>query len=509
MAMPNKNLKAVLEYLGISNAELAKALDYDPSLISRYLTGHRVFKAASVQMDAVTEYILSRAKRMQDIEWLRGRFAEAGLPTDVSTVYRFKQNLIMWLASDGESLRKNLGRSIHGDIAGTASSVQTALLEKEEETENEVKTGFIQIALALCKMLSELSEKLELDIFLSSDRIETAMNGDFAKILLEAAAEKDLKIDMVICVSGDTQAIQRILDTYMTGLISGRIKFSTVQGITQTITGTMHVMSKESCMMISETFGAAALPVAIVVREEAFVKEAINNFISAARYAESVVRIYGDGFTRDIIEILAIEYCTPGALDVIKDSVNPMFMSCEAYDVFLKKRGHSEKEFEWRSAEFVRFKKGMDANLESGVPFREIISLSRLNDIILRGSCRMAGLYFAETGYIDLDRQGCIDILNGYIHYIETVPAFSLLILDDLSELNGNNCWHIKRDCHVTVNNWDKKEPVMIYSDRIMLLREFQGHFEELWKKGSGSVGSRANVISILNNVAAKLEKGK
>lgn len=88
MATPNKNFKAVLEYIGITNLELAKALDYDPSLISRYLNGHRVFKAASEQMDAISEYILSRAKRMQDVNWLKARFADAGLPTDVSTIYR-------------------------------------------------------------------------------------------------------------------------------------------------------------------------------------------------------------------------------------------------------------------------------------------------------------------------------------------------------------------------------------------------------------------------------------
>ena len=35
MATPNKRLRAVLEYLGITNIELARALACDPSLISQ------------------------------------------------------------------------------------------------------------------------------------------------------------------------------------------------------------------------------------------------------------------------------------------------------------------------------------------------------------------------------------------------------------------------------------------------------------------------------------------
>lgn len=79
---------------------------------------------------------------------------------------------------------------------------------------------------------------------------------------------------------------------------------------------------------------------------------------------------------------------------------------------------------------------------------------------------RFFGLYFAEQGYIDLDARGCADILNGYIEYLTNVPNFSLLVMDGLTTLHGNNCWHIKRDNHVTINNWQGKAPVMIYSDQ-------------------------------------------
>ncbi|HQI16666.1 MAG TPA: helix-turn-helix transcriptional regulator, partial [Bacillota bacterium] len=95
MTNPVKSLKAVMDYFGITNSELSKAIAVDPSLVSRWLNGQRKLKASSTAMDALAEYILARSKRVQDIEWLKKQFEEGGLPCDISTVYSIKQNLIM------------------------------------------------------------------------------------------------------------------------------------------------------------------------------------------------------------------------------------------------------------------------------------------------------------------------------------------------------------------------------------------------------------------------------
>jgi hypothetical protein len=47
----------------------------------------------------------------------------------------------------------------------------------------------------------------------------------------------------------------------------------------------------------------------------------------------------------------------------------------------------------------------------------------------------------------------------------------------------------------------------MIYSDQTMLLRVFGARFDALWAQGAGGVGSRANVMSILQDVTERLEK--
>ena len=88
MATPNKNLKAVFAYLGLTNLAVSNALNLDPSLVIRYLSGQRQLKPASPQMDAIADFILERARRDHDVEWLKQQFADAAFQTDISTVYR-------------------------------------------------------------------------------------------------------------------------------------------------------------------------------------------------------------------------------------------------------------------------------------------------------------------------------------------------------------------------------------------------------------------------------------
>jgi transcriptional regulator with XRE-family HTH domain len=506
VAKSNENLKAVMEHFGLTNLVLAKALELDPSLVSRYLSGQRQLKAASPQIEALADFILTRSKRVKDIEWFKERFQAEGLPTDSTTVYRFKQNLIMWLSSDGEKLRKNLGTSLPGDIAGREPPVSPCRDHPTEALGNAVKLGCLQIVMELASILKALPRGTTVNIFLSSDQIVTTVNEDVATLLLRSTGESDLKIRMVVCVSGDTKAMSALIDTYMAALITGHIQLSVVHGMTQTVTNQMHLIIPDmAALLVTETPGAAALPVAVAVHEPSFITEIQKSFEQAARYAQPVLNIYGDDFSRNILEIIYQEFCTPGALDVVKDNVNPMYLTEEAYNRVLRTHGHSEPEYAWRSAEFTRFKSGMDETLRSGSLFREILSLSRLNQIVRDGFCRMPGLYFMKKGFVQLDAQGCAAILNGYIRYLEVFPNFHLLILDDIALLHSDNCWQLKQNHHLAINYWSGPEPVMIHSDQIMLLREFQAHFDRLWAQGAGGIGSRANVISILRDVAERL----
>ena len=381
------------------------------------------------------------------------------------------------------------------------------MMKPRRDAHGGAKHGYQELLFALEPILLAQSQGATIDVFLSSDRIRTIINGDISSLLQNIMTRRDLQIRMIVCVSGDTQAMSGIMAAYMAPLVSGHVQLLVVHGLTQTVTNQLHMIFPDgNAVLVTETTDSAAAPVAVFLTDTDFISGMHSSFEATARFAQLVLNVYDDNFSRNILGMLFMEFCAPGALDVVKDSINPMYMPMDAYDRFLKTRGHSSEEYAWRSAEFVRFKKGMDDNLKQGTEFREVLSLKRLNDIALHGRCRMAGLYFMERGYIELDAEGCAAILNGYIEYLENVPNFRLLIVEDLSPAQRDNCWQIKREHHIAINHWSRSKPVMIYSDQTMLLREFGAHFDALWAQGAGGIGSRANVISILRDVAERLK---
>jgi hypothetical protein len=61
--------------------------------------------------------------------------------------------------------------------------------------------------------------------------------------------------------------------------------------------------------------------VAVIVREPSFIVES-KRALSTPPLCPADLNIYGDDFSRNILEILYREFCTPGALDVVKDNIN-------------------------------------------------------------------------------------------------------------------------------------------------------------------------------------------
>ena len=76
-----------------------------------------------------------------------------------------KQNLIIWLATDGEMLRKNLGRSLPGDIAGSNFTEKKQEQGQSTTADSAVKTGVLVIVFALRAALTALPEGFTVRIF--------------------------------------------------------------------------------------------------------------------------------------------------------------------------------------------------------------------------------------------------------------------------------------------------------------------------------------------------------
>ena len=98
----NSNLKTALVTFQLTNLDLAKATGIDPSLISRYISGNRKLRQKSKQAEDIAEFLLNKADSVERIDWLKEQFEQFGISEGMHSVMAMKENLILWISSDGE-----------------------------------------------------------------------------------------------------------------------------------------------------------------------------------------------------------------------------------------------------------------------------------------------------------------------------------------------------------------------------------------------------------------------
>ena len=499
MDNPATNLKRIMEQLGISNIVLSKAISVDPSLISRWLNGRRQIKLSSDILITLTDYLLNKIQSMNYTDWLKRQMENDGLALDYSSSSELQKGLKIWLANDGYYVNGTLDL-IHASASNGKAPIT--------ESENCVLIGFIEISAFFMKTLNRLPNGAKIDIHISNEDVGLLLHESISKTFFDAMLEKKFQVRLVISLSSNTTAMSRLLSHYIQSIVEGLLSISVVHSMTQTITNqSTFIIGDALVFIVCETPKSAAPPIGMSVYEMSFLREAKKSFERVNNFSQALYQRYNDDYSRNIIEILHQEYATPGNLDVIKDNVNPLCMSQVDYDRFLRTFGDTEEQFAWRSAEFARFKAGMEEIMQNDSVFREMLSLNRLRQIAVEGKCKMPALYFMYTGITYLDAPGCLSVIEGYIDFLKRIQNFHLIILDEMPILNENCCWHLKQNLNITLNGWTKDEHIIISSNQLMLTHEFQMIYNDLWNKENYSEGKRKKAIQTLQDITEQLKR--
>lgn len=508
-----KNLKKLMTQLKISNAQLAKALNVDPSLVSRWLKGGCGERRGAEHAMAIEEFVLRRKLSPENKAWLS---SEIGKPLFTGTTIVSTGCIANWLypsdayseyiSTDNDFPNLLLVDSFH------------SLVEKKSIQETAVQNQVFAACEGTDKIASLLQDELNgiepgtvIDIYLSSESSAAAVDRNILAVLSAAVDRSKLSVHMLVETSNNSRMASRLISAYMPLLVQGQLTFSVIQGTPQTFTISMNIVIPErAAVIVTEAVQRHATAVGTVIHNRDIVRDMADSFESSSRYARPMMTAYNDSFARNIIEIFFEEYGVPGSLDVIISGMNPMYVTLEQYAKILHEYGHPEEQFIWRYSEFVRFKAAMDEVLKTS-RFREVLSLTKLREIAETGQCRMPSMYFMEAGTTYLDEEDCVNIFDGYIHYLETIPDFHVVLLEDEQLFIPNSCWHIKNNKHIMIHSWNIDEPMMVYSDQLMLIEEFQRHFDSLWAQTDGG-HSRSHVIEVLtalrNQCAEHMEEG-
>ena len=500
-----QNLNKLMEQLDIQNAQLAKALNVDPSLVCRWRKEGCGKRSAPGHAIAIERFVLSRNMTAENRAWLSAQIGKPvffGMPSG---------GIAVWLCPNADfQTQVNAGEDFPNLLLVDSfrSSVDSSSTYSVYDNNPVFSAcdGTEKIAEYLQQEFSKLETDTIVNIYLNSESSSVAVDKKILSVLRNAVEDNKITINMLVESANNSSMASRLISAYMPLLVQGKLKLSVIQGIPQTFTITMNiVISNRATIIITEAVQPRCSAVGTMIHDLAIVRDMTDSFENSKRFARPMMTAYDDSFARNIIEVFFEEYGIPGSLDVIKSGLNPLYMTVEDYGRVLREFNHPDDQYKWRYDEFARFKVAMDEVLKNS-RFREILSLTKLREIVNTGRCRMPSMYFFDAGIWYLDAQDCVNILDGYIHYLETNPNFHVVLLEDEQLFMPNSCWHIKNNKHVMIHSWNIDKPVMVYSDQLMLIDEFQRHFDSLWSQ-TDIYGSKRHVIGeliTLRNQCAK-----
>lgn len=332
-----QRLKELLTQLELPNAQLARALNLDPALISRWLKSGCGKRRAAEHALAIGNYVMHKRLTPENQAWLRSALERE--PTVEAVALWLNPKISLTVAPSEKQFPKPL--VLEGFRSAVLEDVPSPNPPPEKYGVLSVCDGMEQVCALLQAELSSTLEGTVIEIYLSSESSTAAIAPKLLTVLRAMAESRQLKLHMLVQSSNNSAMSSRLLSAYMPLLVCGKLEFSVVQGTPQTFTVNMNIVIPERiAIVVTETAQKHVAAVAAVIRELSVLRDMHESFVSSTRFARPMMTAYDDSFARSIIEVFFEEYGVHGGLDVIKCGMNPMYMTVEGYGKVLNKFGH-------------------------------------------------------------------------------------------------------------------------------------------------------------------------
>ena len=502
-----KHLKLIMEHYQVTNKVMAQELKVDSSQVSRWVNGDRPLRLSSVYLDAIVGFLLKCCKTHDGLSWLRYQLQLDGITAHDSNEEEIRKGLTIWLSCDGMSTLRKLGAAASLPDESAAESADVAKRDGGTfQSLCSVLHGIVNIVDWLESALDTLPVKGCVDIFLSNENAPFLTEPAVVRRIIQAVFEKKLHIRMLMFISANTTALSNIISAYLSVIAISDLELFVVHGADQTVLCQTTLLVQDQCVAsVMELPGKSTRPTLTLNTDSAFLQGTLANFDRVVHYAQPLFKSYSDSNTRGIMEIFITEYTEEGTLDVLKNGLNPMYMTVDGYNAMLVKNGYKGNALDWRNSEYSMLKVAFEKNMREGTVFREILSAEKLEKIVQNKHCCLPNVYLMGSGIVRIDAESCKDILLGYIEYLTHFPNFHLFIMDRIPVLSDNSCWHIKQNRHIAISAWDSESPTLMYSDQLILTYDYQRHFNDYWMQGNNSQGLREKTISQLEQFALRL----
>jgi len=465
------HLRMALEHFDIRNKSVAAAMNVHPSMITRWANNQRLISINSKYLEPLASFILSRPLSPADMTWLEKRFREYGIEGSLASVAELKSALKIWLVSDpNDDL---------SDMKNLAAGMGPA---RPDNGQYSAKAGVAEMALCYTNSVAQLEPGTTIRMCFSDESL--LLNPVLIHAICNTVNGFGLRCQMLLKASGQSKTPSRAVTAFMPLIIERRMNVAIAyEDAALPIDRSMIIIPECAAMMIAALPDSAAFPIALMVHEKTFIRDLDRRFAETFTRSQPLLASLERSTARQVQSLARQCYETTGALAIMRDGLNPLVLSEDGFGAYLKKCGYEGEAYVWRMDEFRKRKAAFDGSLKRGMTLRELVPLSLLDSMATNGVCTMFSEDFLEPDTVRIDLKTCVDLLEGYTHYLNVYPDFSLRLVGSFPETFEDSQCMLKenRQVLITKRRQDETESYVV-SQQMVFLQGISQIFEQLWE---------------------------
>jgi hypothetical protein len=262
----------------------------------------------------------------------------------------------------------------------------------------------------------------------------------FIRAICSTAEAFGLCFQLLLISSGQSGTPARAAAAFLPLIIDGSMNIAAAFGDTAlSLDETVVVMPEYAALIVSALPGSAAPPAALLIHEKTFIRDLGRRFDETFARSQPLLAPKERSNRQQAQTLFRQCYETTGALAVMRDGLNPLVLSEDAFGTYLSICGYEGEAYDWRMDEFQKRKAAFDDSLKRGMTLRELAPSSLLDDVATNGVCSLFGEDFLEPGAVMIGPRTCVDLLEGYTRYLNIYPDFSLTVHDQ-GKPSGADC---------------------------------------------------------------------
>lgn len=456
----SEKLNAIMDMLDLSNVKLGKAINVDPSYISRLRNGTRVPKRNSDITDRISEYVLERIEEQDKLKQL-SRMMNVTMRAFEDADYR-KSAFFKWINDKDNIAQESAIEKLLENIDSFKPAIYSTLPDINKIVNKEILTdvrceyiGVKGLQTAVIRFLSNsISENAdELWLYSDEDMSWITQDNDFLlkwTVLLGACVKNRIKIKIIHTVDRDPDEMIKGLESWIPLYMSGMIEpYISRRRVDNRFSHSMFICPNKSCIEACHVKGSESFGLYRYHTDHEHLSLYMKQYEMLLSTCEPLMKIYTQA---DLAKYISFtdNVVNEGGIVSVLQSLSVGFMDKSLLDKMIAKADCNDEELEkiysfWQSRVSMYERALQDENIREMIPLPSKDSIDNGEVMLNLGTIRNDLMIPYEKEEYARHIKNIISIINRYKNY-NLIPLPELPFISVQIIINGDNVTLIKTD---------------------------------------------------------------